>query len=89
VINVLSPGDEQHGDCVVVLLLSHVAVGRHDTGRGEGVAGDGGAGCTDAVGKVGGEEAVVTVHGRAPMRHVQIVAKTGCRPERKGKFGSE
>ena len=75
VVDVLSPRDEEHGDGVVVLLVADVAVGGDDAGGGEGVAGDGGARRADAVGEVGRQEAVVAVLGRAPVRHVQVVAE--------------
>ena len=41
VINVLSPGDKQHGDGMIVRLVTVVHVGGHQTGRGQGIAGGG------------------------------------------------
>ena len=74
-VDVLTPGHEEHGHGVVVLLLANVAVGGNHAGRGQGVPGHGGAGGADAVGKVRREEAVVAVLGGAPVRHVQVVAE--------------
>ena len=74
VVNELAPGHQQDGHGVVVEPLVLVHVAGDNPGGGQGVAGDGGPGGGDAVSIVWWEPPVVSVHGGAPVRVLQVVA---------------
>ncbi len=80
VIDVLAPGDQHEGDSVVVPLVTDVDVGGNQSWRWKRVTGLGAPRSRDSVGVVGGKEAVMSVHGRSPVRHVQVVAEAGDGP---------
>ena len=77
VVNVLSPGDEHHGNSVVVAFITNVDIGGDQTSGGKWVAVGGSTRRADAVSIVGWEETMVAMHGSSPVGHLQVVAEAG------------
>ena len=72
-VDKLSPDNEKDGDSVIMVALVFVHVDGHISGGGKGISGDGGPGCGDTVSVVRSHPPVVTIHGSAPVRHLQVV----------------
>lgn len=76
VINKLTPGDEKDGNGMVVEAFVSVNVGGDDARGRKRIASYGSTWGRDAIGVIRGKETMVTVHGGAPMRMLEIVAET-------------
>lgn len=72
-VDKLSPDNEKDGDSVIMVALVFVHVDGHISGGGKRISGDGGPGGGDTISVVRGHPPMVTIHGGAPMRHLQVV----------------
>ena len=76
VIDELTPGYKENGDGVVMEAFISMCVGGDNARGGKRMASYGSSRGRDAIGVIRGKETMVTVHGSAPMRMLEIIAET-------------